>query len=140
VLEYADKMSMAHGLELRAPFVDHLLVDYVASMPAQFKLKNGVSKWALRQAFSNELPSELLRRPKRGLNPPLGAWLAGPLKGAVQELLNPNVVASRGLLRPEGVARLLDEQKRGRRDRSLHIWSLLVLELWFQRRVDVLVA
>jgi len=137
VLEYADKMSMAHGLELRAPFVDHLLVDYVASIPAHLKLRNGVSKWALRQAVARELPPDVLRRPKRGLNPPLGAWLAGPLEPAIRQLLNPEAIRRRGLFRPEAVARLLEEQKRGRRDRSLHIWSLLVLELWFQRRVEV---
>jgi asparagine synthase (glutamine-hydrolysing) len=136
VLEYADKMSMAHGLELRAPFVDHLFVDYVATVPSHLKLRNGVSKWALRQAMAPELPSDVLRRPKRGLNPPLGAWLAGPLASTVRDLLDPEVIRRRGLFRPEVVARLLEEQKRGRRDRSLHIWSLLVLEEWFQRRVD----
>ena len=139
VLEYADKMSMAHGLELRAPFVDHLLVDYVASLPSDLKLRNGVSKWVLRQAVARDLPKEVLMRPKRGLNPPLGAWLAGPLAPTVRALLDPEAIRRRGLFRPEAVARLLDEQKRGRRDRSLHIWSLLVLEEWFRRRVDVAV-
>jgi asparagine synthase (glutamine-hydrolysing) len=140
VLEYADKMSMAHGLELRAPLVDHVLVDYVASIPAELKLRNGVAKWILREAFADKLPTPLLRRPKRGLNPPLGAWLAGPLRSAVQELLSPQAVRRRGLFRPEAVRRLLAEQAHGRRDRSLHIWSLMVLELWFQRRVDVAIA
>jgi asparagine synthase (glutamine-hydrolysing) len=137
VLEYADKMSMAHGLELRAPFVDHLLADYVGSIPSHFKLRNGVSKWALRKAMAHELPPEVLQRPKRGLNPPLGAWLAGPLASTVRDLLDPEAVRRRALFRPDAVARLLDEQKRGRRDRSLHIWSLLVLEQWFRSRVDV---
>jgi asparagine synthase (glutamine-hydrolysing) len=140
VLEYADKMSMAHGLELRAPFVDHLLADYVASIPSRFKLRNGVSKWVLRQALARELPPEVLRRPKRGLNPPLGAWLAGPLRPIVRDLLDPEAIRRRGFLRPDAVARLLEEQERGRRDRSLHIWSLLVLEEWFRRRVDVGIA
>lgn len=140
VLEYADKMSMAHGLELRAPFVDHLLVDYVGGLPSDLKLRSGVSKWVLRQAFADLLPRAALRRPKRGLNPPLGAWLAGPLQPAVRELLNKETISRRGMLRPEAVAQLLEEQRRGRRDRSLHIWSLLVLELWFQRRVDVAIS
>lgn len=139
VLEYADKMSMAHGLELRAPFVDHLLVDYVASIPSDFKLRNGISKWVLQQALAHDLPPDVLRRPKRGLNPPLGAWLAGPLASTIRDLLNPEAIRRRGLFRPEAVARLLEEQKRGRRDRSLHIWSLLVLEEWYRRRVDVAV-
>jgi asparagine synthase (glutamine-hydrolysing) len=136
VLEYADKMSMAHGLELRAPFVDHPLVDYVMSIPSEFKLRNGVSKWILREAIARELPREVLRRPKRGLNPPLGAWLAGPLTPTVRDLLDSEAIRRRGLFRPDAVARLLEEQGRGRRDRSLHIWSLLMLEEWFRRRVD----
>jgi asparagine synthase (glutamine-hydrolysing) len=137
VLEYADKMSMAHGLELRAPFIDHMLVEYVASMPARLKLRRGVSKWVLRQALADVLPSAVLRRPKRGLNPPLGAWLKGPLAPVVRELLNREAVRRRGLFRPEAVERLLEEQARGRRDRALHVWALLILELWFQRRVEV---
>jgi asparagine synthase (glutamine-hydrolysing) len=138
VLEYADKMSMAHSLELRAPFVDHELVEYVATMPAHLKLRGSTTKWALRQALGPDLPPPVLRRSKRGLNPPLGAWLAGGARPLVEELLSPEAIRSRGLFRPEAVARLLDEQQRGRRDRSLHIWALLVLELWFQRRVDSL--
>jgi asparagine synthase (glutamine-hydrolysing) len=124
VLEYADKMSMAHGLELRAPFVDHMLVEYVVSMPPSLKLRDGVSKWVLRQALADVLPDGVLRRPKRGLNPPLGAWLSGPLAPLVRELLNREAVRRRGLFRPEAVERLLD------------IWGLLILELWFQRRVE----
>jgi len=136
VLEYADKMSMAHGLELRAPFVDHHLVEYVSTMPADLKLRNGTAKWALREALGNDLPEAVLRRPKRGLNPPLGAWLAGPAAPLVSELLSKDRIRRRGLFRPEAVDQLVQEQRRGRRDRSLHIWALLVLELWFQRRVD----
>jgi asparagine synthase (glutamine-hydrolysing) len=136
VLEYGDKMSMAHSLELRAPFVDHHLVDYVGTLPIDVKFRNGTSKWALRQAFEQDLPPGVTRRRKRGLNPPLGAWLAGEAAPLVREFLSPDAVRRRGLLRPEAVASLLRDQRRGRRDRSLHIWALLVLELWFQRRVD----
>ncbi len=136
VLEYADRMSMAHGLELRAPFVDHHLVDYVGSMPPSLKLRDGETKWCLRRAMERDLPMPVLGRPKLGLNPPLGAWLRGGARPLVEELLDPAVIRDRGLLRPEAVQRMLGEQDRGRRDFSLHIWSLLVLELWFRRRVD----
>jgi asparagine synthase (glutamine-hydrolysing) len=136
VLEYADKMSMAHSLELRAPFVDHKLVDYVGTMPAELKLRRGQSKWALRQALRQDLPTDVLRRPKRGLNPPLGAWLSDGAAPLVDDCLNPSAVRQRGLLRPEAVSALIREQKSGWRDRSLHIWALLVLELWFRQRVD----
>jgi asparagine synthase (glutamine-hydrolysing) len=136
VLEYADKMSMAHGLELRAPFVDHQLVDYVGSMPPELKLRGATTKWALRQALGPDLPPPVLQRAKRGLNPPLGAWLADGARPLVRELLSPEAVRERGLFEPAAVRALLRSQERGRRDRSLHIWALLVLELWFRRRVD----
>lgn len=136
VLEYADKMSMAHGLELRAPFVDHHLVDYVSSLPPELKLRRGVTKWALREAMGPDLPSPVLGRAKRGLNPPLGAWLAGDAAPLVRDLLSPRAVAKRGWFRPEAVAQLIRDQASGHRDRSLHIWALLVLELWFQLRVE----
>ncbi len=137
VLEYADRMSMANGLELRAPFLDHRLVEYVATMPADLKLRGKVTKWALREALGPELPAHALKGAKRGLNPPLGAWLRNGAGKLIRDLLDPEVIRRRGLFRPEAVARLLDEQERGRRDRSLHIWALLVLELWFRQRVDV---
>jgi asparagine synthase (glutamine-hydrolysing) len=136
VLEYADRMSMAHGLELRAPFVDHQLVEYVGTLPAEVKLRGGQSKWCLRRAMEPDLPPPVLGRPKLGLNPPLGSWLQGGARPLVRELLDPAVVRQRGLLQPEAVKRMLDAQERGRRDFSLHIWALLVLELWFRQRVD----
>ena len=136
VLAYADRMSMAHGLELRAPFVDHELVDYVATLPPHLKLRRGVTKYALREAFRAELPRATLRKPKRGLNPPLGAWLATSAAPMVRELLAPAVVRRRGILRPDAVERLLAEQNSGRRDRALEVWALLVLETWYRVHVD----
>jgi asparagine synthase (glutamine-hydrolysing) len=136
VLEYADKMSMAHSLELRAPFVDRLLVDYVGTIPAGLKLHSGTSKWVLRQALGDLLPEHVLGGRKRGLNPPLAAWLAGDAKPLVRECLSPAAVRRRGVLRPQAVDGLIAEHESGRRDRSSHIWALLVLELWFQLRVD----
>jgi asparagine synthase (glutamine-hydrolysing) len=136
VLEYADKMSMAHSLELRAPFVDHKLIDYVATMPPDLKLRKGQTKWALRRALKQDLPTDVFQRRKKGLNPPLGSWLADGAAPLVDECLNPTAVRQRGVLRPEAVSALIRDQRRGWRDRSLHIWALLVLELWFRQRVD----
>ena len=136
VLEYADKMSMAHGLELRAPFADHRLVEYVGTMPASVKIRHGRQKWALREALRDDLPAGVLRRRKRGLNPPLGSWLTEG-RGLVDDLLSPRSVRARGLFEPRAVDALRAEHAAGRRDRSLHIWALMVLEMWFRRRVDV---
>jgi asparagine synthase (glutamine-hydrolysing) len=136
VLAYADRMSMACGLELRAPFVDRGLVEYALTLPTELKLRGATSKWALRRAFAAELPPHVMRMRKRGLNPPVGAWLAGPAAPLVAELLSEQAVRRRGLFTPSAVTKLLREQEHGKRDRALHIWSLLALEMWFRVRVD----
>jgi len=135
VLEYADKMSMAHGLEVRAPFVDHHLVDYVSALPADMKLRGRTSKWALRKAFAPELPQHVVRGTKRGLNPPLGEWLSRSGR-LLDDLLSKEAVAARGLFQWDAIRRLRGEHESGWRDRSLHLWALLVLEIWFRHRID----
>jgi asparagine synthase (glutamine-hydrolysing) len=130
VLEYADKMSMAHGLEIRAPFTDHRLVEMVFALPGTEKLHRGTSKAALRRAVAGKVPSRALKKRKLGFNPPLGLWLRRDLSSLVDSYLDPEVVASRGLLRPEAVQALVSELRRGRRDVSLHVWALIVLEQW----------
>jgi asparagine synthase (glutamine-hydrolysing) len=130
VLEYGDKMSMAHGLEVRAPFTDHKLVEYVVGLPGSEKLHRGRSKAILRRALESRLPERPLSKRKVGFNPPMGLWLRRELSKLVDSHLSHDVVESRGLFRPEAVRALVDELRGGRRDVSLHIWSLIVLEQW----------
>ena len=130
VLEYGDKMSMAHGLEVRAPFTDHRLVEYVVGLPGSEKLHRGRSKAILRRALESRLPERSLTKRKVGFNPPIGLWLRGELSKLVDSHLSRDVVESRGLFRPEAVESLVGELRGGRRDVSLHVWSLIVLEQW----------
>jgi asparagine synthase (glutamine-hydrolysing) len=136
VLEYGDRMSMAHGLEVRAPFTDHRLVEHVAALPGSAKLRRGRSKAILRDAAGSHLPARPLAKRKVGFNPPLGVWLNGELAPLVASHLSREAVEARGLFRPEAVARLVDSLRSGRRDVSLHVWSLIVLEQW-QREYGV---
>lgn len=136
VLEYGDRMSMAHGLELRAPFTDHRLVEHVYSLRGRDKLRRGRSKAVLRDAAAPRLPSRPLAKRKVGFNPPMGMWLRGELAPRVASHLSPEVVAARGLFEPSAVVRLVDALRTGRRDVSLKIWGLIVLEQWF-RDLDV---
>jgi asparagine synthase (glutamine-hydrolysing) len=130
VLEYGDKMSMAHGLEVRAPFTDHRLVEYVAGLPGSEKLHRGRSKAILRRALASRLPERPLIKRKIGFNPPMGLWLRHELRRLVDSHLCGEVVESRGLFRPEAVQALVQELRAGRRDVSLQVWSLIVLEQW----------
>jgi asparagine synthase (glutamine-hydrolysing) len=136
VLQYGDRMSMAHALELRLPFTDHRLVEFALRLPSDQKLRGRETKRLLRRAMSPLLPQETVKRSKLGLNPPLGRWLRGELAPLVDRYLSPRAVGRRGWFRPEAVARIREEFAHGRRDYSLHLWALLVLEEWAQQYVD----
>jgi asparagine synthase (glutamine-hydrolysing) len=130
VLEYGDRMSMAHGLEVRAPYTDHRLVEHAFALPGSAKLQRGRSKAILREAAAGKLPQRPLTKRKIGFNPPLGLWLNRELRPLVESHLSRDQVEARGLFRPEAVERLVAELRTGRRDVSLHVWSLIVLEQW----------
>lgn len=130
VLEYGDRMSMAHGLEVRLPFTDHKLVELAMRLPARLKLRGSQTKHILRTAMRPRLPAQILQRSKLGLNPPLGIWLRGELAPLIDQHLSPVAVRRTGWFRPEAVAQLIGDFRSGRRDYSLHLWALLVLEQW----------
>ncbi|HUH14548.1 MAG TPA: asparagine synthase (glutamine-hydrolyzing) [Gaiellaceae bacterium] len=132
VLEYGDRMSMAHGLEVRAPYTDHRLVEHVFALPGTDKLRRGRSKAILRDAAAGRIPGRSLTKRKIGFNPPMGLWLRRDLAPLVDSHLSPEVVSARGLFRPEAVSSLVETLRSGRRDTSLHVWSLIVLEQWFR--------
>jgi len=136
VLQYGDRMSMAHALELRQPFADHRLVEFALRLPANQKLRGRETKHLLRRAMRTLLPKRTLERSKLGLNPPLGRWLRGELAPLVDRYLSPGAVRQRGWFRPEAVSRIRDEFEKGRRDYSLHLWGLLVLEEWARQYQD----
>jgi asparagine synthase (glutamine-hydrolysing) len=136
VLEYGDRMSMAHGLEVRVPFTDHRLVEHVLGLPGAVKLRRGRTKAILRDAAAPHLPARPLEKRKVGFNPPMGVWLNRELSSLVDSHLSREQVEARGLFRPEAVERLVASLRSGRRDVSLHVWSLIVLEQW-QREYGV---
>ncbi|MBV9303343.1 MAG: asparagine synthase (glutamine-hydrolyzing) [Acidobacteriaceae bacterium] len=136
VLEYADRMSMAHALELRAPFTDRRLVEFSLRLPFNMKFCRAQSKWILRQAMKPLLPASILNKRKLGFNPPIGTWLNGELHNLADELLSSRRINERGLFRASAVQDLLNRHASRSRDHSLHIWALMVLELWFRLYID----
>jgi asparagine synthase (glutamine-hydrolysing) len=136
VLEYADRMSMAHALELRTPLTDHRLVEFALGVPFRLKFRYGESKWLLKRAMKPFLPAQVLSKSKLGFNPPVAAWLNGELRNLTAALLGDKALRSRNLFRPEAVRRLLELHAANRRDCSLHIWALMMLEIWSRIYVD----
>lgn len=139
-LTYNDKMSMASSVEVRVPFLDRELAEFVAwNVPPSLKLKGTLrptTKYIFRRAMRDILPSEVLRQPKAGFAAPVDYWLAHDIRGMVDDLLSPTQVRKRGLFRPEALQRFLREHRAGQRDWSMQIWQFVTLELWMQTFLD----
>lgn len=129
-----DRMTMAHSLEARVPFLDHRLVEFAASIPPRFKLKQGrVKKYLLKAAVHRRLPDISVWRKKQGFNVPKGLWFKGHLREFVFDHLSPRRIQRMGFFEEEPVTRLLNEHVGGKRDHSHQIWGLLCLSLWWQQ-------
>lgn len=139
-LTYNDKMSMASSVEVRVPFLDRELAEFVAwNVPPELKLKGKLrptTKYIFRRAMHDILPREVLQQPKAGFAAPVDYWLANDLKDMVGDLLSPIQVQKRGVFRFASVERFIDEHRSGRHDWSMQLWQLLTLELWMQTFLD----
>jgi asparagine synthase (glutamine-hydrolysing) len=132
ILTKVDRASMAHGLEVRCPFLDHALVEYVAGLPSQLKLRGARSKIVLKEAMRGLLPSRILDRPKMGFAMPVGEWLRRPLRDQVAEEVVA-AVRTHALFEPATVASWWRQHCSGLRDRSTELWALLVFNRWHRR-------
>ncbi len=127
-----DIASMACGLEVRSPFLDHKLVELCARVPSGLKMKNTEQKYILKRAFHDELPVEILKREKTGFGLPLGEWLRHDLRALARDtLLSPDSCIS-SLLRTDKVRMILNEHDTRKRNWQVQIWRLLVLENWMK--------
>ncbi len=130
-LANADRASMAVGLELRAPFLDHRFVELAGRIPAHLRLQGlGRLKRLFKRALADRLPPAILSRGKQGFGVPLGPWFRGPLAAPLRAALAPARLRAAGLFDPRAVERLVAEHVAGRRDHTRILWALLVFELW----------
>jgi asparagine synthase (glutamine-hydrolysing) len=125
-----DIMTMANSLEGRSPFLDHHLVEFVASLPSEMKLRRGTSKYVLKRALRGLVPDAILSRGKRGFAVPIGRWLRTDLRDYLRDHLLSRRAADDGLFDPRVVARLVDDHQSSRADHSHQLWTLLMFELW----------
>ena len=133
LLQVEDRMSMAHGLESRVPFLDHPLVEFAATMPADIKFKDGTLKMILTNTMKSELPTEIINRTnKMGFPVPLNEWLGNELKEFINDLMGSTQAKTRGYFNNAEIMKgLQTEGKFGRK-----VWGLLSLELWYKQFYD----
>jgi len=133
LLMYADKLSMAHSLELRVPFVDKEIVEYVERLPASLKVKNGSRKWLHRQVCREFLPERIVKRPKRGFaGNVVDDWFRGVIDSKMVDTLLDEASRLYLYLRPEAVRQLYEQHAAGRQDHHKVLFSLVVFEEWLR--------
>jgi asparagine synthase (glutamine-hydrolysing) len=136
LLRDTDQMSMAHGLEVRVPLLDHRLVEYVVGLPDDCKRPNGISKRLLIDSLGGLLPEEITRRRKRGFTLPLDTWMRGPLRTFCEKRLAPERIGAWQIFHADEVQRAWQGFMARRRDVSWsRLWILVVLEEWLERNL-----
>lgn len=136
LLEYTDKMSMSVGLEVRVPYLDERVVAHAMRIPFDRKLKGGRTKIVLKEAFGDLLPPGVLTGQKKGFNVPLGLWMKSSLDSYFDRFMSPADVAGQGFFDWEEIQRLRAEHRRGRRDNSYELFSILMFDVWYRRYIQ----
>jgi asparagine synthase (glutamine-hydrolysing) len=133
ILNKCDRMSMAHSLEVRPPFLDHRLVEFANALPEDFKIRNGTLKWILRHLMRDKLPPAIITRPKEGFDIPTHQWFRGVLKPLLLDTLSAVDTQTGGLLDGEVLTQIADGHLQRKGNYGYHLWGALILLLWMKR-------
>lgn len=133
ILQKVDRMSMAHSLEVRPPFLDHRVVEFAARLPEHMKIDGRQHKVVLKRLMRDKLPMSVLRRAKTGLDIPAHDWLRGALRPLLMDTLSAAAIDETGLFRREGIEFFIKEHMERRANLGYHLWGLLILFLWIRQ-------
>jgi asparagine synthase (glutamine-hydrolysing) len=136
-LNYTDKLSMAHGVEVRVPLLDYEVVQHASALRVEDKQRGPTTKWAFRKAMEGILPRDVIYRPKAGFGVPLREWMSKGLLPLVDEVLSEKSLAARGIFSPAAVRRLIELDRSGAIDAAYPILSIACIELWCRAFLDV---
>jgi len=138
ILYKTDRMSMAHSLEVRPPFLDHRIVEFAASLPQRMKIRGFKQKFILRELMRGRLPESILNRKKTGFDIPTHDWFRGPLRGLLMDTLTDEAIQATGIFDAEAIHTLIRDHMERRINVGYHLWGLLTLFLWMKRwKVEV---
>ena len=133
ILTKVDRAAMAVSLETRVPFLDPNVIEFSASLPMEFKIRNGVTKWALREVLYKHVPKDLIERPKMGFGVPLAEWLRGPLQDWAESLLDEKRLHQEGFFDVEFVRNKWLEHLSGKQNWQHQLWNVLMFQAWLEK-------
>ncbi|MFZ1702575.1 MAG: asparagine synthase (glutamine-hydrolyzing) [Pyrinomonadaceae bacterium] len=136
LLVKVDIASMANSLEARSPFLDHNLIEFAATLPESLKMSGFETKSLLKKVAARLVPKDVIYRRKMGFGVPVGRWFRGEMKDFVRGVLLSEKSLKRGIIKPDVIERYVNQHTSAERDHAFQIWTLLMLELWFQRFID----
>jgi asparagine synthase (glutamine-hydrolysing) len=130
ILTKVDRASMAVSLEARVPILDYRVVEFSKKLPLDFKIRNGESKWILRNILYKYVPKELFERPKSGFGIPVGNWLRDDLRDWAEDLLNESEIKKEGILNPALIREIWKEHLADKGDWQYLLWDVLMFQAW----------
>jgi len=136
LLTLTDRMSMAQSLEVRVPFLDHKLLEFMATIPPEFKLRGFSKKFFLKKAFEDILPKDILYKRKQGFTIPLALWFRSELKDFVQATLSKDRVERIGFLNYDALSEMLEKHFRAKENYHCQIWTFMMFVLWYEANFE----